>query len=426
MKANREDLPKSEIEFTVEIPWEEMQNHVEVASRRVSKDVKIAGYRPGKVPFDVLKQHVGEAAIMEEAANIAVRATMPKILEEEKKDVIAAPKIEVQKIAEGNPFVYKATVPLLPEVKLGDYKQLKSKKKKVEVSDEDMDKVLKDLQQMRAKEKLVNREAQKGDKVEFDLDISMDKVPIEGGQGRKTQLVLGSGDFIPGFEDQVEGMKKDGTKEFTLNFPKEYHQKNMAGRPGEFKVKLLSVFEREMPELNDEFAKALGKFDGLEELKKNLSENLLREKEYKERQRFELEVIEEVVKKSEFGDFSDSVIEAEAEKMLSELKADVAQRGMKLEDYLKQLKKTEEELKKELSPQAERRIKTALVARKVAEAEKIVIDDKTIEAEVKKTLEMYQDNEEIKNQISTPAYKSYLRNMLTNRKVFEFLAGQVK
>lgn len=424
MKVNKKELPKSEIEFTVEIPWEEMQNHVEVASRRISKDVKIDGYRPGKVPFDVLKQHVGEATIMEEAANIAVRAVMPEILEAEKKDVIAAPKIEVTKIAINNPLIFKAVVPLLPDVKLGDYKSLKTKRKPVEVTDQDANKVMEDLQKMRAKEKLVDREAKKGDKIEFNLDIFMDKVPVEGGQSKKTQLVLGSGEFIPGLEDQVLGMKKDEEKEFSLDFPKEYHQKNLAGRPGEFKVKVLSVFERELPELNDEFAKSLGKFNTLEELKKNLAENMKREKEEKEKQRFELEIIEEVAKKSEFADFSNTVVETETDKMLSELEADVAQRGMKFDDYLKQLKKTKEELKKELAPQAERRIKTALISRRVAEAEKITIDDKTIDAEIQKSLEMYQDNEEIKNQLNTPAYKSYLRNMLTNRKVFEFLTEQ--
>lgn len=426
MKLDKKQLPKSELEFTMEIPWEEMKSHVEVASRRISKDAKIPGFRPGKVPYEVLKQHLGEAAIMEEAAKIAVRATMLKIMEDEKRDVIAAPKIEVTKIAANNPFVFKAMVPLLPEVKLGDYKNLKAKKKLIEVGDQDVNKVLADLQKMRAKEKLVNREAKKGDKVEFNLDIYLDKVPIEGGQGKKTQLILGSGEFVPGFEDQTVGMRKDEEKEFTLNFPKDYYQKNLAGRPGEFKVKLLSVFERELPELNDEFARSLGKFNNLEELKKNLTKNIKREKEEKEKQRFELELIEEVVKKSEFAEFSDIVIEAETEKMLSELKADVAQMGMKYDDYLKQLKKTEEELKKELALPAERRIKTALITRKIAEAEKITVDDKTLDAEIKKSQEMYQDNEEIKSQLNSPAYKSYLRNLRTNQKVFEFLAKQVE
>lgn len=424
MRVDKKELPKSELEFTVEIPWEEMQNHVEVASRRISKDVKISGFRPGKVPYDVLKQRLGEAVIMEEAANITVRAVMPGILEEEKRDVIAAPKIEVTKIAANNPFMFKAVVPLLPELKLGDYKNLKAKKKPIEVTDQDVNKILADLQRRRAKEKLVNREAKKGDKVEFNLDIYLDKVPIEGGQGKKTQLILGSGEFMPGFEDQVVGMRKDEEKEFTLHFPKKYYQKNLAGRPGEFKVKLLSVFERELPELNDEFAKSLGKFNNLEELKKNLTENIGHEKGEKEKQRFELELIEEVVKKSEFAEFSDTVIGVETDKMMSELKADVVQMGMKYEDYLKQLKKTEEELKKELAPQAERRIKAALVTRKVAGAEKITVDDKTLDAEIQKSLAMYQDNEEIKNQLNSPSYKSYLRNMLTSRQVFEFLAKQ--
>ncbi|MBU2236127.1 trigger factor, partial [Patescibacteria group bacterium] len=280
-----------------------------------------------------------------------------------------------------------------------------------------------DLRKMRSKEALVNREVQKGDKAEVDIEVFQNKVPIEGGQGKNQAIIIGEGNFIPGFEDKLIGMKKGEEKEFELKFPKEYFQKSLAGKPAEFKIKLNSVFKIEMPEANDEFAKSFGTFKTMKDLEDQISKNLEEEANNKERQRVELEMLESIANKSKFGEFPDDLEASEIDKMIHELKHDFEKQGLKYEDYLQSIKKSEEELRKSFEPRAEKRVKTALLIRKIAETENIKATDDEIKIEIEKSKQTYQQqgNEEMIKQLETPDYRSFVKNVMVNQKVIDML-----
>ncbi|MBU1075069.1 trigger factor, partial [Patescibacteria group bacterium] len=208
MQITKNQLPKGQLELTIELPAEELEKHYKEATKKVGAGIRIDGFRPGKVPDDVIIKKVGEDQILAEAAEMAIQKSIGDAIDQEKLTIISTPKIDIIKQALGNPFIYKATVSLLPTVELGDYKSVKVKKKKTEVDPKELEKAVNDLRKMRSKEALVNREVQKGDKAEVDIEVFQNKVPIEGGQGKNQAIIIGEGNFIPGFEDKLIGMKK--------------------------------------------------------------------------------------------------------------------------------------------------------------------------------------------------------------------------
>lgn len=425
MIVTKKILPKSQVELTIEVSVEEAAPFIEKAAARISKEVNIKGFRPGKVPYDVLKQHIGEAAIYEEAFKDIVDDTYPRAVDQEKLMVVGRANIDVEKVAPGNPFVYKATAPLMPKVELGDYKSLKTKKPEVKMDEKKFDQTLADLRKMRAKEKLVTREAKKGDKVVIDFDIKIDGVSIEGGKAEKQSVMLGEGNFIPGFEDGVEGMKKDEKKEYPVTFPKEYFKKDLAGKKAIAHITLHDVYEMELPELTDEFAKELN-FESVEKLKNEIRENIKRELEQEVQEKFELDVIEEVIKKSKIEELPEQLIEDECEKMLRELEQDIVQRGLKFDDYLTHMKKTRDELKDGFKEAATKRIHAAIVLREVAVAEDIKAEAAEIEKELSEMKEKYKNMPDLIMQLDSPAYRARMENIMVHRKTFERLASFTK
>lgn len=426
MKVGIKTLPKSQAELTIEVSIFELQPFLTNTAARMSKELKITGFRPGKAPYDLVKQQVGEARIYQEALEDIIKKTYPRAVIEHKLEAVGQPKITIEKVAPGNPLVYRAQVTLLPKIELGDYKKLKAAKKEVKVGPKEIDKAIQNLQRMYGKEIKVERPAQKGDKVEVDFDVFMDKVPIDGGSSKKHPLVIGDGHFIPGFEENLVGMTKEQVREFKLRFPKDYHKKDLANRLAEFKVKMLAVYKIELPKLDDSFAKMLGKFENFAALQKQMSENVEKEKKLKEEQRFELEILDDIIKKSKFEEIPDLLVTSELDKMLKEIETSVMRQGMKFEDYLKSLKKSKEDLQKELKPEAEKRIKTALVIRHITKEEKIQVSPKEMDEEIKKSKEMYKERPEVLKQLETPEYKMYLSNFLASKKVMDLLKNYTK
>lgn len=426
MKVDVKKLPKSEVELQIEISHDELKPFLEKATKDIAKDTKISGFRPGMAPYDILEKQVGAMTIYQQAAEYAIQDSYPKAVIDNKLLTVGQPKISVEKIAPNNPFVYKANVAMVPEVELGDYKKLKVERKEIKVEEKDIQGTIESLQKMFAKEKITDQPIKRGDKAEIDMDTYVDKVPIDGGQNKKHPVVIGEGQFIPGFEDNLIGMGKGQTKEFELKFPKEYHRKDLAGRPAEFKIKVNEVYEIEKPELNDDFAKMVGQFENFEILKKQITENIKLEKTNKEKQRLELALIDQIISKSKFGEIPNILMEYELDKMLHELEHEVTHQGMKFEDYLSSIKKSKEELRKEFRPQAEKRVKSALALRKIGNVENITVPDEEVAKEVEVAKETYKDNPEQLKQFETEEYKDYIRNILRSRKVFEFLEKENK
>ncbi len=414
------NLPKSELEIMVTIPKEELEPFMQRAAERLSQETKIEGFRPGKAPLNIIKQRVGEMKLLEEAAALAVEKSYIDIATKEKIEPLSSPKIEFIKLAPDNDFVFKATVALIPKVKVGDYKSIKIKENEMKITDDQINKVIDEIRESRAKEVLETKAAEKGDKVEIDFDVFRDNVPIEGGTQKKYPLIIGSGHFIPGFEENLIGLKANEEKEFELNFPNEYHNKSLAGKPAKFKVKVLAVYKREIPEINDEFARSLGQ-ESIDKLKEQIQQNLEHEEHHKEDERVERELLERLIEKSEFGEIPDLLIDAETKKMIQELESNIAMQGLKFDDYLKHLNKTAEQLKLDFVPQAIKRVKGALLMRQIYFDDKLEIQEAEIDQEIEKLSQYYQNNPEVVKNFKTPEYRDYVRNMIGNQKVMEIL-----
>jgi len=425
MKTEFKKLPKNLAELTIELSVEEIQPYLKKAAKKISQSLEIPGFRKGKVPYEVVKQRVGEGEILKEAIEFIVPESCFKVIKEENLEIVAQPKVDILKLAPGNPLVFKATLALLPKVKVGDYKKIRIKRPKVKIEKKQVEKVLDDLRKMRAKETLVKREAREGDKVIVDIDMFLDKVPVEGGQSRGTTIILGDSYFIPGLDKKLLGMKEGENREFSLRYRDDFYDKKLAGNLVDFKVKLNSVYQIDLPELNDEFARSLGRFKDLNNLREQIKENLELEERTENERKLELEMLEKIVEISEFDEIPDALIEREIEKMLLELKEGVESQGLKYADYLTQLKKTEEELKKEFIRPAEKRVKTALVIREIGMQNKIRASEEEIEQEINNILKIYPSNENIKKQVVTQSYRNYLNNLIINRKTIELLKKQL-
>lgn len=415
MNITTKKLPKNQVEIVIEVLVEELGEFLEKAAQKISFSKSIAGFRAGKAPYEIVKQQFGEMAIYQEALDSVIQKTLMKAIEQEKLEIVGQLQVDIEKLAAGNPIVYKATVSLFPKVKIKDYKNIKTKPKKVEVGEGDIEKTLNQLQKMRAKESVCDKAIEIGDKAVVDFFIYLDKVPIESGQHKDYPVYLGENFFVPGFEDNLLGMKKGEEKEFELKFPKDYFQKNIAGKLTEIKVKIKETYKVEKPKIDDEFAKMIN-FENLEKLREQIKENIFQEEKFKDDQRIEMEIFDQIIKEGEFGELPKVLVDAEVEKMLSELKYNVLQQGMEFDDYLSKLKTTVDDLKKNFLSQAEKRLKILLILREIASLEKIEASEDDIKREVEKLLKTY-DDEEAKKNIASDSYKNYLKNVLTNQKV---------
>lgn len=425
MKIEKKEINKTQVELLIELSIDELKPHLDQASLEISKEVKIPGFRAGKVPYDVLVKHVPETKIYEQAFYKAVNKTLPDAIKKHNIEFIGQPQVDAEKIAPGNPLVYKAVFALMPEVKLGDYKSFKAKKKEVKIDEEKVKRTFDDVRKMRASEKLVKREAKKGDKVVLDFTVKQNGVAIEGGQATKHPVTIGENQFIPGFEDEIVGAKAGEEKKFQLTFPEKYPQKSLAGKKCDFEVKIHEVYELTLPVLDDQFAQSLN-FKTVDEFKKQITDNIMGEAEQKEKERLELALLEEIMERSEFDPLPPMLLDAEIEKMMHELKHQIKDSQGNFEEYLKSIKKTEKELREGWKPQAEMRLKTALITRKLAEVEKITASEEDVKKEMDKALDAYKTVPEMRKKLESPEYKQHLQNMLTNRKVFEFLSSFLK
>ena len=415
MKLNSKTLQKNILELEVEIPVEELKNFLDKAAAALALEVKIDGFRPEKVPFDILAKHVGEMTIYEKAAELAVEKTYPKIIKDEHLETLGSPEISIVKLAPGNPLIFKAKVSLVPTVKLGDYQKIKIPRKKAELEEKKVEAALHDLQRMQTKEVLAARPAGKADKLVIDMDMFLDKAPLEGGQTKNHAIYMAEAYYVPGLTEQLIGLSAGDCKEFTLSFPKEHYQKNLAGKNVDFKIKVTSVFELQPPAQDDAFAKALGQatFDDLENL---VRKNLLVEMENQEEARLEEEILKQLVANSRFDDIPETLINSEAHKMVHELEDSLAERGINFDDYLKNLKKTEGQLMLDFAPRAVERIKTALAIKELSAAEKIEATEAEIEEEITKLAEAYKKEPDILEHVRSEESKQYLSNVIKNRK----------
>lgn len=425
MDIKLEKLPKGHVAFTITVSLEEMKPQLERAAKKISEEVTFEGFRPGHAPYDMVKARMGEMKIYEAAAEEAVRDTYPKAVVAEKIATVGSPAIDVLALAPGNPFRYRATVSVLPEVTLGDYESITIEAKKPIVTDDDINKMLKELQSMRRKETVVDRAATKKDKVVVDLEMFLDRVPIDGGQTKNHAIILSESYFIPGLTDQLVGLTKSDTKEFELPFPKEHFQKHIAGKLVKFRVKANDVYELHAPALDDAFAVALGQ-KTFEDLKALLQKNIQEERNQKEEDRQEIELLKTMVKRSKFGEIPDLLMTNETGRMIDELEQNIGRQGGEFEKYLESIKKTRAQLALDFAPEALERVKIALVVRTVTEKEKIAVTPEELAEETKKMERVYSNDPEMQSRIRSGDGQEYVRNTMRNRKTIALLRSKAK
>ncbi|MFA6537201.1 MAG: trigger factor [Patescibacteria group bacterium] len=433
MNFSKNELPKSLLEIVVTLPFPELEPYLKKTAEQISQTKKIEGFRPGKAPYEIVLREVGEMFLIQNAANMAIEDTLDKILESEKIDAISEPKIEVQKLAPNNEFIFKATFSLLPKMTILSLDKLKVKlPEEIKIEEKEIDKVLEDLKKYKAKEVLADKIAETGDKVIMTLNVFVDNVPIEGGQTPNHSVIIGENLMIPGFEDNIKGLKVGDAKEFDLEFPKKYHEEKLAGKPATFKIKVTEIYKIELPELNDEFAKAFG-LQTMPDLRKNIESNLKREKEAKENQKFELDILETLQEKSEFGEIPEVLVNEETHRMVHELEENVAKQGMNFEDYLKHLKKTEADMMLDFIPDALKRVKTGLLIREIAKNENIAATEEELKTETERTIASYKLNpqyesriNEIETNLKGAQAQQYFGNIIKNRKTLDFLKNKAR
>lgn len=420
-------LPKSQVEFEVSVSWNDWKKYLDQAVSEASEEIKIPGFRPGKAPKNLIEQKVGIGTLLNNAAEKAVQKSYADFVTEEKLEVIGSPKVEVKEIEEGKDLKYVAVVSVMPEVEVDfAYKKEISKingeyaEKKNEVSEEEIGLELEKLANSRVKLVTVMREAKNGDSVEVDFDVFVNEKAIENGSSRNHPLVLGKGVFIPGFEENILGMREGDEKEFSLDFPKDYHKKELAGQKAVFKVKLKLVQERQTPEINDEFAVSLGNFENLEALKKSIREGMEHENMHKMEEEKRAKYVEKIIENSK-ADLPEVLIHEELHTMIHEFSHQVESMGMKLDDYLQKLKKTREDLEKDWRIQAEKRVLSALSLQKINEDEKLGATSEEVEKEMNKVFQHYKDVKDLKKNIDMERLYSYSKGIVENEKVFQML-----
>ncbi|MCF7845905.1 MAG: trigger factor [Candidatus Peribacteraceae bacterium] len=393
MQVSVKKLPKSEIEITIEVEATTLSQAREEAVKRFQKEVKLDGFRPGTAPTEKVIEKVGEKNIALEANDIAIKLAYAEAVQKEKLQVVSHPKIE---ILSAEPLKFTAKVAVLPEIKVGDWKKIKLTKEEQQVEAKEIEAVVKDILKGNAEAKpITDRSAKKGDRVEVDFSgFTPDGVPLDNTTSKNHPLVLGEGNFIPGFEEGLEGMKLAEEKEHTVKFPETYHAKHLAGKDVKFKLKLNKIEELVEPKLDDEFAKKIsgGKKNSWKEVEADIAEHLKSRKAATAQQKLEADLVNELLKISEV-ELPESLIEEELEWMLKDLKNRLASGGMEWEKYLEASKKTEEDLRKEMRVEAEKRVKIRLILDKLVAEEKVTVDDKEVEAAVEREAGRYPESQ---------------------------------
>jgi trigger factor len=426
MKTELKKLPKSQVELTVEVPATKWKHYHEHAVECLANHVKIPGFRPGKADAKTLEKNLGASAIMEEVVEHAVNDTYREALKEHNLIPVGQPKIEVVKLAPENEIIYKAVLSVIPPVALSeDYKQkLSAEKIKLEtpkVEEKELKESIEYLLNSRAKTVTVERGAQKGDRVEIDFETRLDNVKIEKGESKHHPLIIGRSNFLPEFETNIIGMKAAEVKEFNVTFPKDYYQKQLADKKVSFKVKMNLVQEVITPKFDDEFAKSLGQFKEVKELEKSIVEGITVEKTKGEKEKFRTKIIEFLIKNYGSKELPDVLVDSEVERMMADFKQNVEQNGMKFEDYLSQVNKSEADLKQTWRQTAEGRINNYLITHEIVKLENITIPEEEISEQANKILANYKKPEDAAKELDPEKLKSNIYDILITEKVLVFL-----
>ncbi|MBN2585600.1 trigger factor [Patescibacteria group bacterium] len=412
---------KSVVTLNIALDQTEWSEALKNASTKIAEGVEIKGFRKGKAPMDRVAAQVGETRILSEASESAINQYYYQAVIKEEVAPIGPPKIAVDEVGIDKPLKFTAEITVMPELELGDYKKIKVKKELVEVKDEQINDVLKNLQRREVSFKEIEGEAKKGDWVEIDFEGKLDGVPFDGGKGTNHPLVIGDGVLLPDFEEALVGMKAGDEKAFPVNFPEGYHQSNLAGKKTEFTAKLHKVKEVLLPAVDDEFAKKISDKKSLQELKEDIKKVLLENAEQKERDRQSSEAIEQLIKISR-TDIPTALVEQELDAMMHDFEHQLSHQGMNVKDYMERAKLTEEKMREEWKEQAKKRVIAGLALNEFKKREGIVATNEEVESEIARLKTVYPaEADKITEKYKSDIEKRRLAHLLSGQKAVEAL-----
>lgn len=390
MSAKWEKTEGNQGILTVEVDAETVDKSLDKAFKKVVKQINVPGFRKGKIPRPLFEKRFGVESLYQDALDMIVPGEYEKAIEETGIEPVDTPNIDVEQMEKGKPLIFKATVTVKPEVKLGEYKGLEVEKPDTEVTDEDVEEELKKLQE-RLAELVIKEdgEAEMGDTVVIDFEGFVDGEAFEGGSAENYSLELGSGNFIPGFEEQLAGVKTGDEKEIEVTFPEEYHASELAGKKATFKVKVHEIKAKHLPELDDEFAQdADDEVETLDALKEKIQKDLKESKEHAAKHAVEDAVVEKAAENAEM-DIPEAMINTELNRMLQEFEQNLSAQGLNLELYYQFSGQNEEALRNQMKEDAEKRVRFNLTLEAIANAENLEVSDEEVDEELKRMSEMY-------------------------------------
>ncbi len=426
MSLQLEKLENNMAKLTIEVPAEELEGAIEKAFRKNKNKISVPGFRKGKVPRKIIEQMYGKEVFYEDAANYLIPEAYDKAVKECEEEIVSSPKIEVTQIEAGKPFIFTAEVALKPEVKLGKYKGVKVEKAETEVTDEEVDAAIEKERENNARTISVEDRAVKdGDMTVIDFEGFVDGVAFEGGKGENYPLTIGSGTFIPGFEEQLVGANLNEETEVNVTFPEDYHAEDLKGKAAVFKCTVKEIKEKELPELDDEFASEVSEFDTLAEYKEDMKKKLAEKKENEAKGKKEEAVIEAIINDSEM-EIPEAMLETQQRQMVDDFAQRLQMQGLSLEQYFQFTGLNVQMMLEQVKPQAEKRIKSRLVLEAVAEAEKFEVTEEDLEKEFARMGEIYQMEAEKVKEMLDEYHVEQIKKDLAIQKAVEFVVENAK
>ena len=426
MSLQVEKLEKNMAKLTIEASAEDLEKAIEAAYQKQKGQISIPGFRKGKVPRQMVEKMYGKEVFYEEAANSLIPTAYEKALDECEEDIVSSPKIEVTQIEAGKPFIFTATVALKPEVKLGKYKGVKVDKVDVEVTEEEVNAAIdKERENNERNITVEDRAVKDGDMTVIDFEGFVDGVAFDGGKGENYPLTIGSGAFIPGFEEQLVGAEIGKEVEVNVTFPEDYHAEELKGKAAIFKCTVKEIKEKQLPELDDEFASEVSEFDTLAEYKEDVKKNLEEKKAKDAKNAKEEAVISAIVEASEM-EIPEAMLETQQRQMVDEFAQRITMQGLSMQQYFQFTGTNYQQMVEQVKPQAEERIKSRLVLEAVVAAEKIEATEEDYEKEMETMAEAYQmEVAKVKELLGEKEKKNIMQDIAV-RKAVEFVVEKAK
>lgn len=426
MSVQVEKLEKNMAKLTIEVAAEELEKAIEAAYQKNKSKISIPGFRKGKVPRQMIERMYGKEVFYEDAANALIPDAYEKALDECEEDIVSSPSIDVVQIEAGKPFIFTAEVALKPEVKLGKYKGVKVEKADITVTDEEVDAEINKERENNARNiEVTDRAVKDGDITTLDFEGFVDGVAFEGGKGENYPLTIGSGAFIPGFEEQLIGAEIGKEVEVNVTFPEDYQAEDLKGKAAVFKCTVKEIKEKQLPELDDEFASEVSEFETLAEYKADVKGKLEERKAKEAKDAKEAAVIEEIVKDSEM-EIPEAMLATQQRQMVDEFAQRIQMQGLSIDQYFQFTGSSYEQMLEQVKPQAEKRIQSRLVLEAVAKAENITATDEDYEDELKVMAEAYQMEVEKVKELLPEKSVAQIKEDIAVKKAAEFVVENAK